>query len=289
MKNVMIKLTIVSALIASLQVDLQAQDSMRNVNRPTTSKDSATYSDTSFVNRSVRQLIVEYKLAEMAQQNAERPKIKAVARDIMGNNREALRRLLEANGNKPIAGVNQKDLDNIRKATLSQQTGEGDRSAQGGRRTRGITGNTATDSLGSGKTGSGNVEGEDTSTLAASRPDDRQENYSEQGDYLYDSESFEADLEIASNSRGKQFEQRWLEMMYKLQHTKIIRYNKAADITKDQKLRSAALAALPVAKLDLETVRRLMRDAGPAESTDPTQPRRMGDDNNNRKNAKTGD
>jgi uncharacterized protein (DUF305 family) len=108
MKNVILKLTIASAFAAGLQVDLQAQDSMRNVNRATTARDSASYSDTSFVNHSVRQLIVEYKLAEMAQQNAERPKIKAVARDIMGNNREALRRLLEANGSKPIAGVNQK-------------------------------------------------------------------------------------------------------------------------------------------------------------------------------------
>jgi hypothetical protein len=224
----------------------------------------------------VRQLILEYKLAEKAQQIAERPKVKGLARQIMMDNRDALSRLLAAADGKPIAGVEQRELDQMVKSTGSNQ--------QSGKKDKRFTGNTATDSLGSGKTGSGNVEGEDTSTLAASKSYDGNGNYSE-GEYLNNSESFQIDLQLVNNSSGKQFERQWLDLMDKLQQRKIIMYNRAIDISKDEDVRAAALSALPRAKIALETIIRVRTKKGPAESTDPNTQKRAGDDNINRKNA----
>lgn len=280
MKNLIRVMVAIIPFTAFSVANTFGQDTMRSVNRPTTATDSANYSDTSFLNNVVRQLIIEYKLAEMAQQNAEHPRIKAMARQIMGDNRESLERLLAVVGNRQIQGVEQQELDNIRKAAKAQSK------TQSQQRHKGFTGNTATDSLGSGKTGSGNLEGEDTSMLNASRNDEMNENYSEQGEYLYDSESFLGDLEIVSNTKGNDFERQWLQMMVKLGNTKVIRYNRAIDASKDDQIRAAALAVVPLAKMDNERLKRMQRNLGPSESSDPNGQRRAGDDRINGKNAR---
>jgi hypothetical protein len=95
----------------------------------------------------------------------------------------------------------------------------------------------------------------------------------------------QADLDALSNSNGKIFETRWLELMHKMQMRKITLYNSAIDNSKDDKVKSAALAILPRAKLGLESIKRVMENKGPAESTDPNTQKRTGDDNINRKNA----
>ncbi|HUQ67192.1 MAG TPA: hypothetical protein VM101_13605 [Flavitalea sp.] len=285
MKSVEIKIpALLAGFIAISVCNVHAQDTTQNSRSASASahssvKDSARYSDTGFVNNAVKQHIIEYKVAEMALKNAERPKIKQLARDIMQNDREALSHLLANNTSKHVEGVSQKDLDSVLNSV------KGDKIHSTGENIpQGITGNTVNEDLGSGSSGSGNVHGKDTGTIARTHSKD-EDGYSAQGDYAYNNGSFLANVETMKLLKGNNFENEWLNVLLKMQDNKINQFSSAIDLTKDDNVRGAAIAGLPRAKMLKDNILRVIKNMPPSRSIDPNGQKRMGDDNINRKNA----
>jgi uncharacterized protein (DUF305 family) len=282
MKTVILKKsTLLAGLILCCSLQIIAQDSADTSKRNPNTSDSAQYSDTGFVNNAIKQHIVEYKVAEMALKNAGRPKIKELARHVMENDREALAHLLTKNKAANVEGVSQKDLDAIMKST-----GEKKEYKNSEQIPQGVTGNTPNEDLGSGSSGSGNVHGDDTGTIARTHSTDDNANYSEQGEYAYNSKSFLADMETLDKQNGNDFENQWLNMVLQMQNTKIKQFNSAVEHSRNDEIRAAALAAIPRAKMLRDNVMRVMKNRPPARSIDPTGQKKMGDDNINRKNAR---
>ena len=282
MKTVIMKKpAMLAGLILTCSFQMAAQDTTSNTNQSTGGSDSAQYSDSGFMNNAVKQHIIEYKVAELALKNEARPKIEALAHDIMANDREALSQLLAKNKAANVEGVSQKELDAILKSTSEKkQFRNSDKIPQG------LTGNTPNEDLGSGSSGSGNVHGDDTGTIARTHAGDDNANDSEQGDYAYNSKSFLADIETLSKQRGNHFENQWLTILMQIQNTKIKQFDAAINHSKDHEVRSAALAALPKARMIKDNIMRTIKNRPPARSIDPTGQTKMGDDNINKKNAK---
>jgi hypothetical protein len=93
-------------------------------------------------------------------------------------------------------------------------------------------------------------------------------------------------MESLGKSSKTHFEAQWLNMMAKMQDEKISKMSMAIDATKDDSVKSAALAILPRAKLLRDYTARVMKAKGVSRSVDPNTQKKMGDDNINRKNAR---
>jgi hypothetical protein len=210
----------------------------------------------------------------------ERPRLKTHAREIIANDREVLQRLLKQAKSTDLEGVKKEELDKVLGSVKQNEM-----LSTSDPKTQATTGNSATDSLGSGSSGSGNVKGEDTGTLARTFNEDRNTNYTSNGDYISDNKSILADIgALDTINKGKTFDRQWAHIMYKLQSGKVDHYTMAADQLKNSDLKAIAIYALPRAKLNRESLYRTIRGSFGAEGLDPTQ-NRMGDDNINRKNA----
>jgi len=129
------------------------------------------------------------------------------------------------------------------------------------------------------------VHGEDTGTIARTHSGKENANYSEQGDYAYNKKGFLAEFESLGKASRNDFEKQWLNMIVKMQDEKISKMSMAIEASKQDSVRSAALAILPRARMLKDYTQRVMKAKGVSRSVDPNTQKKMGDDNINRKNA----
>src|SRR5687767_7241919 len=69
--------------------------------------------DTGFVARNIRNHIISIKMAQMAEQRSDVPKIKSLAREIINTDRGTLQRLLIAAHPNELQGPGEKQLDSL--------------------------------------------------------------------------------------------------------------------------------------------------------------------------------
>jgi uncharacterized protein (DUF305 family) len=234
-------------------------------------KSSQSISDTGFLQQNIRQQILDIKLAQLANDKATSPRVKQIARVIVTDGRENLRRMLALTKGQKLQGLTQAEIDSaMGQATTSNTMNASDPRAAA------TTGNTVTDSLGSGSSGSGNVKGEDTGTLARTFPNKDNPSYSEQGDYAYNNNLFMHEAEILNTAKGKGFEAQWVQLMMRRHQGKTDYYNKAMAQVKDTRLKTAISQALPRIRSHNSDLIRLSKDRDISEGMEN---RRQGDAN----------
>src|SRR5688572_23658351 len=69
--------------------------------------------DTGFVNNTIRQQIIEIKLAQLALARGERPHLKQAARDIIENDRASLEKMLAFTQRDKLPSVTQSQLNEL--------------------------------------------------------------------------------------------------------------------------------------------------------------------------------
>jgi predicted outer membrane protein len=221
--------------------------------------------DTGFVARNIRNHIISIKMAQMALDRSDQPRIKTLAREIIGTDRETLRRLLANADASEVQGPSDKQLDSIvnnfrTDSLLSPLDTEG----------AATSGNNITDSLGSGSSGSGNVSGQDTGTIARSHSNQENPNYSEQGDYLYRNQPAIEALKGIDKKKGRQFNQSWLRFMLSSSDAKLRDFENESNNSKDDKLRMAVVQTIPKIRSQKDMIAKVAgRDAAPARRDDP--------------------
>ena len=241
------------ALMVSLSYSAAAQN-------PTPGMDTSRregnlkITDTGFINNGIRQQILDIKLAQLAVQRSNSPRLKQEARNIINDGRENLQRLLALTKGKQLQGVSQAEVDAAMGKLDDKKMDKSDPRAAA------TTGNTISDSLGSGSTGSGNVSGTDTGTLARTSSQQRNESYSEQGDYAYNNNLFMNEAEILDKATDKDFNAQWISLMLRIQRSKMNLYDQAAAQVKDQQLRLAITKAVPKIRMHNSTLYRLSTD-----------------------------
>ena len=219
----------------------------------TGNRSAAKITDTGFLRSNIKQQIIDIQLAQLAEKKADAPRVRQVARLIIDDGRENLRRMLAVTGGQNLQGVSQAELNQAlgtaqNDSSITMNDPQGDRTS----------GNTITDSLGSGSSGSGNVTGEDTGTLARSRDGMGNTNLSESGDsYAYNNQSILAEAEMFSE--GKSFNSQWVGMMLKVYQGKVDRYNDAVSQVKDPKLKVVISQAIPKIRMHNSTLLRLSK------------------------------
>lgn len=225
----------------------------------------AQNNDTGFVARNIRNHIISIKLAQMAQEKSDVPRIKTAAREIVSTDRETLRKLLMSADANEIAGPTDRQLDSIidnfrTDSVLTPLDTEG----------AALSGNTVTDSLGSGKSGSGNLNGKDTGTMVRSHSRKRNASYSSEGDYLYRNQPAIEALKGIDQKKGRQFNQSWLRYMLASSDERLRDFEHESGVTKDEKLKMAIIQAIPYVRSQKEQLAKLAkRDAAPAQREDP--------------------
>lgn len=222
-------------------------------------------SDTGFVARSIRNHIISIKLAQMAQERSDAPRIKTAAREIVSTDRETLRKLLISAEGKDVQGPTDRQLDSIIEnfrtdSVLTPLDSEG----------AAMTGNTATDSLGSGKTGSGNSNGRDTGTMVRSHSKKRNASYASEGDYLYRNQPAIEALKGIDKKQGRQFNQSWLRYMLASSDARLRDFEHESGVTKDEQLKMTIIQAIPYMRSQKEQLSKLAkRDVAPAQRETP--------------------
>lgn len=206
----------------------------------TATAQSTAQNDTGFVARNIRSHLLSIKIAQLAQQRSDEPGTKSLAREIMTNDRETLKKLL-ASKKYNTSGPGQQELDRIindfKADTIYSPLDTAVAST---------TGNTVTDSLGSGSSGSGNVNGDDTGTIARSRSNKRNAKYSSEGDYLYSNQPAIEALKDLEKSKGKDFDRQWLRYMLGVTDGRLKDFEAQSNNEKDTASRYLAVQALPV-------------------------------------------
>jgi uncharacterized protein (DUF305 family) len=219
---------------------------------------SQKISDTSFLTRGIRQQILDIRLAQVATDRANSPRVKQAAREIIKDGRENLQKMLALTQGKNLHGLTQQEID----AAMGKLKNDGTMTTSDPAASA-TSGNTVTDSLGSGSSGSGNVGAQDTGTLARTTTVKRNSSYSEQGDYAYNNNLFMHEAEILNSAKGREFDTRWLSLMYRIHQGKVDYYNRAMAQVQDTRLKMAITQALPKIRLHNSTLMRLVqgRDA----------------------------
>lgn len=245
-----------------------------------TNKTVHKVSDTGFITDNIRQHILEVKLAQMAIERAQTPRVKEIAREIVQHNREDLKKLLVLSKGQNLQGVSQDELRQVMGDVSADST-----MFPSDPRAAATSGNTVTDSLGSGSSGSGNVKGEDTGTLAKVQSDEQDANYSETGNaYIYNNQSFLTDTRALSGVQGRRFDNQWVKVMLRIYKGKMDHYNKAVDQVQDDSLKLMITQAIPKIRMHHGRLSQLRKGKYGGEAMDE-RGQRIGDDNNNRRNA----
>ena len=194
--------------------------------------------DTGFVARNIRNHIMSIRVAQLAEERASTPRIKELAREVIRNDREMLQKLLVVADPNNLAGTDEKELDRVI-GNFGNDTIHSLRDTAAAA----TTGNTVTDSLGSGSSGSGNVHGDDTGTIARSHSGRRNANYSEQGEYLYYNTPGLEPLKDIDKQKGKKFNRQWLRFMSDLADARLKDFERESD--KNGELRTMVVQAIP--------------------------------------------
>jgi predicted outer membrane protein len=235
--------------------------------------------DTGFLNNGIRQQILDIKLAQLAIDRSNSPRLKQEARRIVTDGRENLQRLLTLTKGKPLQGVNQAEVDAAMGKLDDKKISRSDPRAAA------TSGNTVTDSLGSGSTGSGNVSGTDTGTLARTSGEQRNASYSAEGDYAYNNNLFMNEAELLDKATDRDFNARWLSLMLRIHKGKMSLYDQAAAQVKDQKLLMAISQAVPKIRMHNSTLYRLSTDR---DISDGRLPLRQGQGNSGSTTTESG-
>lgn len=205
-----------------------------------TNKSAPKISDTGFLSQGIKQQILDIRLAQMATDRANSPRVKEAAREIIRDGRENLQKMLKLTKGNNLQGLTQAEIDGaMGKLKNDSMMSASDPAAAA------TSGNTITDSLGSGSSGSGNVSGQDTGTLARTTTVKRNADYSSTGDYAYNNNLFMNEAELLNSAKGRDFDSRWLSLMYRIHQGKVDYYNKAMGQIKDANLKMAVSQALP--------------------------------------------
>lgn len=207
-----------------------------------------------FIAEGTRDLIMEIKMAQLVQDRALSPHLKEAARDIVDSDREALRKLLAMSGNN-AGGPDDRAIDSMISSFDRQHQLRATDSAA--KRT---SGNTVTDSLGSGSSGSGNVHGQDTGTLARTYSRKRNANYSSQGTYATSGPMQMDFFRDVQRRKGRDFEEQWLNSMMRFQSGRLAAYETAAGKTKDTELKAFVLGEIPHIRLSHSNLARIQKN-----------------------------
>lgn len=247
----------VPVLLGIIVTGTQTQAQLPHTSGADTSRNSGAskkITDTGFVYNGIKQQILDIQLAQMAMNRASTPRVKQLARNIVADGRDNLRRLLALADTNNLRGVSRDELDAAMKDVKTSNTISASDPAAAA-----TTGNTVTDSLGSGSSGSGNVVGDDTGTLSRTRSG-ISANYSEQGEYAYNNNLFMNEAEVLDAAKGKSFDAKWVRLMLKIHQGKIDHYNQASAQVKDPQVRMAITQSLPKIRMHNGTLLRLSKD-----------------------------
>lgn len=220
----------------------------------------AQQNDTGFVARNIRNHIISIKMAQMAQERSDAPRIKSLARDVISTDRETLGRLLRLADKRELSSPSSHELDSLinnfrTDSILSPMDTEG----------ASITGNTASDSTGSGASGSGDVNGKDTGTMARSHSNKKNASYSSEGDYLYRNQPAIEALKGIDKKKGRQFNQSWLRFMLSSADMRLRDFENESNITKDEKLKMAVIQTIPYLRSQKDLIAKTAgREVAPA-------------------------
>lgn len=220
--------------------------------------------DTGFLHNSIKQQIIDIRLAQLAATKASKPRVKEVARQIVADGRDNLRRMLSLTQGQNLPGLTQAEIDQAM-GDVAQKDSTISASDPAAAAT---TGNTVTDSLGSGSSGSGNVSGEDTGTLAKTSSAKRNTSYSSEGDYAYNNNMFLNEAEVLNSAEGKGFDAKWVGLMLKIHQGKVEHYNKAVSQVKDPKLKVVITQVLPKLRMHAGALKRISEDKDISEGMD---------------------
>lgn len=221
--------------------------------------------DTGFVARNIRNHIISIKMAQMAVDRSDLPRIKDLAREIIQTDRGNLQKLLAVARPEQLQGPSDQELDslinNFRTDSLLDFNDP---------KAAATSGNTATDSIGSGSTGSGNTGKQDTGTIGRTHSNKRNRSYSEQGDYLYRNQPSIYALQDLEKVEDKKFNRSWLTYMLGLTDNRLRDFEAASTDNSNQKLRELAVIALPLVRTEKDRVSKMAnRDSKPAQREDP--------------------